>query len=333
MAKNSKKDKEDLKLTIPKKKLFQVVGIVAAIAVIIVAAGAFTGYFTFADSLQRGPEGKAINFINNYLMQPGMEVELEDSTFQDGVHVITLSMQGQMFDVYVTEDERYLFTEAIDMDDELMLQQMLGPEIEINPEIVGREVETQQEIEEKTMDFINEYMLLEPGINIEHVETSIESGLYNILFMIEGESIEVFVNKNGNYMFLGPIDMDMDMDAMMPEQPEVTEPVEYDLGEEIMYNEEGQLIVHYFYTETCPYCNQQSEILDELEASYANEIEIVSYDLAERENSQIAQEMAAMHGVQAGGVPITFTGGEAFMGLTSLEVLEGQIVNCIETVC
>lgn len=319
MAKKSKKE-EEFKLSIPKKKLFQVVAVVLAAAVLVVAAGAVTGYFSFGNRTPRGVEAKALNFINTNFMYPGMEAELVDSTFEDGVHVITLSIQGQIFETFVTEDEKYMFLESIDMNDPEMIQMILGPEAEINTEIIGRQVETQQEAEEKTLNFINEY-LLEPGMEAELIETNIESGLYRMDISIDFDIIEVFVNQEGRYIFLGPINLD--------EEIEMLEAPTYD-G---VYTEDGDLIVYYFYNDGCPYCTVQREIFDELKIVYGEEIELRSYNTADRQNLQFAQEMADMHGVRSGGVPLTFMGGEAFMGRTNYEVLEAQIVNCIETVC
>ncbi len=332
----TKKDKEDeFKISIPKNKLFKIIGVFIAVVILMVAAGSITGYFSFGLKSHSGVEEKTLNFVNTYMMYPGMEAEIIDSTFENGMYKINILFAGESIDLFVTEDERYLFLDSIDMEDEEELRDMLGDDVEIDTEVLERKVETQQEIEQKTLDFIREYLLIEPNTQVEFIETNFENNLYEMFFDIEGEIIEVFVSEDGRYMYLGPIDMDMDMDAMMPEQPatEPTEYVEYDIGEEIKYNENGQLIIHYFYAETCPYCTMQREVLDDLEEDYGNEIEIISYNTAESENSQLVQQMAAMHGVAARGVPMTFIGGEAFTGLSDYGVLEAHIVNCIETVC
>lgn len=323
---------DEIKLKISKKRLFQVIAVFVAIALIF-AAGSITGYFTFAERTPDGIEGKTMNFINTYFMQPGMQAQFVESNFEDGLYSITISVEGEIFDVFVSEDGRYLFLEAIDMDDFEMLQMVLGPEVEIDYNIIGKEVTSQQEAEQKVLGFVNTYLLPEE-IQTEIIESSVESGLYKISLIIQGDVIDVYTNQDGNFLFIGAIDMDEEI--AFEEQP-IQQPIEeVELTHETKYNEEGQLIVWWFWGEGCPHCTNQKPFIEGLEIKYGDSIEVRSYDTwSDREYIPFFQEVAAMYGVEARGVPATFIGNKNWVGFADYMALEmeAEIEKCIETIC
>lgn len=75
-------------------------------------------------------------------------------------------------------------------------------------------------------------------------------------------------------------------------------------------------VVVYFYTESCPFCQQQSRFLQSLAAEYS-ELEVARFNMNERESvtilSEIIKQFPQARQYQ-GAVPLTFFRGEFFVG-------------------
>ncbi|KKU55593.1 MAG: hypothetical protein UX75_C0004G0030 [Candidatus Moranbacteria bacterium GW2011_GWE2_47_10] len=55
-------------------------------------------------------------FVEQNLVQPGTEVEIDESKKEGGLYKLTLSVSGQKIETYVTEDGKKFFPQAIDLD-------------------------------------------------------------------------------------------------------------------------------------------------------------------------------------------------------------------------
>ncbi|MFP4207741.1 MAG: glutaredoxin family protein [Wenzhouxiangella sp.] len=74
------------------------------------------------------------------------------------------------------------------------------------------------------------------------------------------------------------------------------------------------MTMHVFMSETCPHCRAQKPFLASLDARHA-ELEIVHMEImTTREHHDLLRNMASLHGVQPGSVPMIFFGGRVWTG-------------------
>ncbi len=101
------------------------------------------------------------------------------------------------------------------------------------------------------------------------------------------------------------------------------------------YNQDGQLIVYFFWDRSCPVCENQKPFLEEIEKNYENDIEIKSFEIRTSENIRFFQEIGEAYGMNPRGVPTTFIGDRYWVGFAGYlaEEMENEIQRCIEIVC
>lgn len=89
-----------------------------AALVIVVAAGAYY-YFNGQKNLLTLEQAKtkATDFINQYLIQPGMTATISQVVEEGGLYKIDLTVNGQNYSSYMTRDGKKFFTSAIDMEE------------------------------------------------------------------------------------------------------------------------------------------------------------------------------------------------------------------------
>ncbi len=58
---------------------------------------------------------EAVNYINNYLLQPGITAVLESKSDSGDLYNLKMSIGGRPYDSYITKDGRLLFPSAIDL--------------------------------------------------------------------------------------------------------------------------------------------------------------------------------------------------------------------------
>ncbi|MBW2976914.1 hypothetical protein KY347_05710 [Candidatus Woesearchaeota archaeon] len=99
--------------------------IATALAVLLLVVSVFTGGFkgnkggvAAAVSPEEATQ-KALDFINDNLLQPGISAELKGVSESNGVYSIDISVEGQDFTSYVTQDGKMLFVSGIDMTQEI----------------------------------------------------------------------------------------------------------------------------------------------------------------------------------------------------------------------
>ncbi len=74
------------------------------------------------------------------------------------------------------------------------------------------------------------------------------------------------------------------------------------------------LTMHVFMSETCPHCRAQKPFLANLD-SHHPALEIRDYEImTTRQHHDLLRNMAALHGVQPGSVPMIFVGGRVWVG-------------------
>lgn len=74
------------------------------------------------------------------------------------------------------------------------------------------------------------------------------------------------------------------------------------------------MTMHVFMSETCPHCRAQKPFLASLDASHES-LEIIHLEvMTTREHHGLLKNMASLHGVQPGSVPMVFFGGRVWTG-------------------
>jgi len=74
------------------------------------------------------------------------------------------------------------------------------------------------------------------------------------------------------------------------------------------------MTMHVFMSETCPHCRAQKPFLASLDASHDG-LDIVHLEvMTTREHHALLKNMASLHGVQPGSVPMVFFGGRVWTG-------------------
>ena len=77
--------------------------------------------------------------------------------------------------------------------------------------------------------------------------------------------------------------------------------------------EKNLVNIYLFYSDTCPHCASEKKLLSELEREYKN-IRIYKYEISDKSNSDLLDDVAVMFDTKVTGVPFTVIGGKVFKG-------------------
>ena len=85
-------------------------------------------------------------------------------------------------------------------------------------------------------------------------------------------------------------------------------------ADEAALNGASGLTMYVFMSETCPHCRAQKPFLAALDASHER-LDIRHMEvMTTREHHELLRNMAALHDVQPGSVPMIFVGGKVWVG-------------------
>ena len=96
---------------------------ITGILLILLVFSVFTDGFDFAEGtnvegkalLLSEAESKALEFVNNNLLQPPFVAEIESSSEVNGLYKVSLSVAGQSVDSYLTKDGNLFFPQGFEM--------------------------------------------------------------------------------------------------------------------------------------------------------------------------------------------------------------------------
>ena len=117
MAEENKHEHKKSNIKIKKSAIWQIIsGILGALLVISV----FTGGFGFNKAIKGGLSAKqaadkAITFINDNMMQPGMKATLKGVEDKEGIYYMEMNIGGKDYESCVTKDGSLLFPTVIDL--------------------------------------------------------------------------------------------------------------------------------------------------------------------------------------------------------------------------
>ncbi|GEM_PF-149888 len=98
---------------------------------------------------------------------------------------------------------------------------------------------------------------------------------------------------------------------------------------------DDEAVLYFFWGVGCPFCDQQEEFLEELEAEYP-ELKIKDYEVyQDPEGREFFMEMARLHNLDREAVPATFIGEQHWVGFRDAmkEPMEEAVVECIDSGC
>ena len=80
--------------------------------------------------------------------------------------------------------------------------------------------------------------------------------------------------------------------------------------------EEKNLVnIYLFHSNTCPHCQEEIGVLEELQKKYQN-IKIYKYEISEKDNYDLLEEVATLYDTKINGVPFTVIGDKYYIGFS-----------------
>ena len=81
-------------------------------------------------------------------------------------------------------------------------------------------------------------------------------------------------------------------------------------------NKEKNLVnIYLFYSDTCPHCAKEKELLDEIMDKYDN-VRLYKYEIGDDDNSKLLDEVASLYDTTVSGVPFTVIGDKVYKGFS-----------------
>ena len=119
-------------------------------------------------------------------------------------------------------------------------------------------VSTPQDIANKTMNYLNEN-LVAPNTTATFLSISELSGLYNVTFSYQGQTLSVYVTKDGSYIF--PQLLKLGEKIIQPSVPEQTIGNFYVDKKIEVCKEGGKPIVYFYGSQKCALCEREAPII------------------------------------------------------------------------
>ena len=73
--------------------------------------------------------------------------------------------------------------------------------------------------------------------------------------------------------------------------------------------------IYLFYSDTCPHCAEEKKLLSELDDKYDN-IEIYKYEISDKDNYNMLNDVAEILDTTVTGVPFTVIGEKVYKGFS-----------------
>ncbi|KPJ54815.1 hypothetical protein AMJ47_03115 [Parcubacteria bacterium DG_72] len=148
------------------------------------------------------------------------------------------------------------------------------------------------------MDFINNNLLKGQAQQASLLGAAEENGLYKISFEVEGQQVEWRASRDGRFIFPQIIDLE-----------EVEEPIEeaaatigrFSVSSDDVCLEDGKPIIYFFGSESCPYCQWEHPIMEQVMARFEG---FISF----HNNMDTGEDMEVFDKYSTGGIPATVFG-------------------------
>jgi len=127
-----------------------------------------------------------------------------------------------------------------------------------------------EEASEKVMSFINE-TVLQGQAEASLVETVEENGLYKVKFSVEKEEVDWRITKDGQLIFPQTIDL-ADFNKESEESDTTTTIGNFFVSKDEIITEDGKPAIYFFGSETCPHCQWEHPIMEEVAKKFEGQI-------------------------------------------------------------
>jgi len=132
---------------------------------------------------------------------------------------------------------------------------------------------TQEEVGEKVVKYINENLLKE-GVQASLVSIALENELYKLKLKVEGEEFDAYATKDGKSLFFqAPLDLDKKITTTQePEKKEDLTIGDFSISTDEICKEGGKPIVYFFGSSTCPHCQWEHPLFENVVSKFEDNI-------------------------------------------------------------
>ena len=195
-----------------------------------------------------------------------------------------------------------------------------------SPEPNQEEILSSEQAGQKLIDFINNNILQNQS-TASLIETVEENGIYKVKFNVEGEELEWRITKNGNFVF--PQIIDLKEYESLPEPAEETGKAagDFSISNDEICLEDGKPIVYFFGSQTCPHCQWEHPVAQEVMAKFGDYISF-------HNNMDSEADMDIFQKYSTGGIPALVLGCKYYrVGSGENAGKDQEIADLTELVC
>jgi thiol-disulfide isomerase/thioredoxin len=120
-----------------------------------------------------------------------------------------------------------------------------------------------EEAGEKLINFINDN-ILQGQSTASLIETLEKDGLYEVKFEVEGEEVNWYITKNGNFIFPQAINLKDFESLPKPAEEAGKTSGNFSVSNDEICLEDGKPIVYFFGSKSCPHCVWEHPIVEEV---------------------------------------------------------------------
>jgi len=121
-----------------------------------------------------------------------------------------------------------------------------------------------QDAGQKVLDFVNSNVL-RGSSTASLIDTIEENGIYKVMFQVEGQNAEWRVSKDGKFVFPQAIDLTQTEE---PAQEESTTVGSFSVSADEVCLENGKPIVYFFGSASCPHCQWEKPVIEQVMAKF-----------------------------------------------------------------
>jgi len=182
--------------------------------------------------------------------------------------------------------------------------------------ITGRAITqtiTPQQASDKALEYINEN-LVQPNTTASFVSIKEFGDLYNVTISYQGRETEVYITKDGSYLFLSP---PLDISVKLPEGSEQPEEPQKTIGDFLISNEEickedGKPVIYLFGSNNCPHCRWLHPIITGVAEEFKDYVSL-------HDNMDSDADRDAYNRFGTGYIPLTVLGCKYYRTGTNYE--------------
>jgi thiol-disulfide isomerase/thioredoxin len=156
----------------------------------------------------------------------------------------------------------------------------------------------------KMISFINNTLLAGQQSQASLIGTTEENGTYKVSFNVEDQQVDWRISKDGLIIFPQIIDIN-EAEKEQQQQNETAILANFTKSSDDLCTENGKPIVYFFGSESCPHCQWEHPITEEVMAKFGD---LISF----HNNMDNNEDMDIFGKYSTGGIPTTVLGCEYY---------------------